>query len=107
MGFADVRSHTKKYDLVEYRRLHWQAGYLGQLLYVNAHAFGGQATGMGCFVDPLAVDVFGFAKSDFLVLYHFAVGYGAKDDRVAPFDYEHDMFDTVNPYAKPPKKSDK
>lgn len=34
-----------------YPRLFWETGVLGQVLYLEAHAVGVSATGIGCFFD--------------------------------------------------------
>lgn len=34
-----------------YPRLFWETGVLGQVLYLEAHAVGISATGIGCFFD--------------------------------------------------------
>jgi len=34
-----------------YSRLFWETGVLGQVLYLEAHAVGISATGIGCFFD--------------------------------------------------------
>lgn len=34
-----------------YPRLFWEAGLLGQILYLEAHAVGISATGIGCYFD--------------------------------------------------------
>lgn len=34
-----------------YPRLFWETGVLGQVLYLEAHAAGLSATGIGCFFD--------------------------------------------------------
>ncbi|XP_074312593.1 uncharacterized protein LOC141648048 [Silene latifolia] len=34
-----------------YPRLFWETGVLGQVLYLEAHAVGNSATGIGCFFD--------------------------------------------------------
>ena len=34
-----------------YPRLFWETGLIGQVLYLEAHAFGVSATGIGCFFD--------------------------------------------------------
>ena len=34
-----------------YPRLFWETGVLGQVLYLEAHAIGISATGIGCFFD--------------------------------------------------------
>jgi uncharacterized membrane protein len=34
-----------------YSRLFWETGVIGQILYLEAHAFGISATGIGCYFD--------------------------------------------------------
>ncbi len=63
-----------------YRRLHWEAGLLGQVLYLEAEAAGVQATGIGCFLDDVVHDALGLGDDCFRDLYHFTVG-GAVEDR--------------------------
>jgi hypothetical protein len=62
-----------------YRRLFWEAGLIGQVLYLEAVAAGVQATGIGCFFDDPVHRVFGIEDFAFQSLYHFTVG-GAVDD---------------------------
>lgn len=38
-----------------YPRLFWETGVLGQVLYLEAHAVGISATGIGCFFDDPGV----------------------------------------------------
>jgi hypothetical protein len=62
-----------------YRRLFWEAGLIGQVLYLEAEAAGVRATGIGCFFDDPVHQTFGFRDLAFQSLYHFTVG-GAVDD---------------------------
>jgi hypothetical protein len=62
-----------------YRRLFWEAGAIGQVLYLEAEAAGVRATGIGCFFDDPVHDVFGFRDLAFQSRYHFTVG-GPLDD---------------------------
>ena len=62
-----------------YRRLFWEAGLIGQVLYLEAEAAGVRATGIGCFFDDPVHRVFGIEDFAFQSLYHFTVG-GAVDD---------------------------
>jgi SagB-type dehydrogenase family enzyme len=63
-----------------YRRRHWEAGVLGQVLYLEAEASGVRGTGIGCFFDEVVHEALGIADRRFRDLYHFTVG-GAVDDR--------------------------
>lgn len=62
-----------------YRRLFWEAGMIGQVLYLEAEAGGVRATGIGCFFDDPVHQVFGLRDLAYQSLYHFTVG-GALDD---------------------------
>jgi hypothetical protein len=62
-----------------YRRLHWEAGLLGQALYLEAEAAGVRGTGIGCFFDDVVHETLGLRDRRFRDLYHFTVG-GAVDD---------------------------
>ena len=68
-----------------YRRLFWEAGLIGQVLYLEAEAAGVRATGIGCFFDDPVHRVFGIENLAFQSLYHFTVG-GAVDDRKRSID---------------------
>ncbi len=65
-----------------YRRLHWEAGGVGQVLYLEAEAAGLRATGIGCFFDDLAHDLTGIRDLRYQTLYHFAVGAPVEDQRL-------------------------
>lgn len=41
-----------------YPRLFWETGVLGQVLYLEAHAVGLSATGIGCFFDDPSMFTF-------------------------------------------------
>jgi SagB-type dehydrogenase family enzyme len=64
-----------------YRRLFWEAGLIGQVLYLEAEAAGVRSTGMGCYFDDVVHQILGIDLSDdaWQSLYHFTVG-GAVDD---------------------------
>jgi len=65
-----------------YRRLFWEAGAIGQVLYLEAEAAGVRATGIGCFFDDPVHQVFGFRDLAFQSLYHFTVGGPVDDPRL-------------------------
>lgn len=62
-----------------YRHLHWEAGAIGQVLYLEAEAAGLRSTGIGCFFDDLVHKVLGLEDRRYQTIYHFTVG-GAVDD---------------------------
>ncbi len=65
-----------------YRHLHWEAGMLGQQLYLEAEAQGWRGTGIGCFFDDAVHDILGLTDEGFQVLYHFSVGVPVDDPRL-------------------------
>jgi SagB-type dehydrogenase family enzyme len=67
-----------------YRRLHWEAGLIGQALYLWATALGLCGTGIGCFFDDEVHALLGLAPQEtrFQTLYHFTVGGAVEDARL-------------------------
>ncbi|XP_057807375.1 uncharacterized protein LOC131022029 [Salvia miltiorrhiza] len=65
-----------------YPRLFWETGVLGQVLYLEAHAVGVSATGIGCYFDDPVHEVLGLQGSKFQSLYHFTVGGPVVDKRI-------------------------
>lgn len=65
-----------------YRYLHWQAGAIGQILYLEAEAAGLRGTGIGCFFDDRVHDLLGVRDTHWKVLYHFTVGEPLVDHRI-------------------------
>ncbi|XP_027106470.2 uncharacterized protein [Coffea arabica] len=65
-----------------YPRLFWETGVLGQVLYLEAHAVGISATGIGCFFDDPVHEVLGVRGSKYQSLYHFTVGGPVIDKRI-------------------------
>ena len=65
-----------------YRRLFWEAGLIGQVLYLEAEAAGVRATGIGCFFDDPVHRVFGLEDLAFQSIYHFTVGGPVDDHRL-------------------------
>jgi SagB-type dehydrogenase family enzyme len=72
-----------------YRRLFWEAGVLGQVLYLEAEAAGVRSTGIGCYFDDTFHDILGLKGDEFQDLYHFTVGGPVEDKRLM----------TLPPYA--------
>ncbi len=66
-----------------YRYVHFQAGAIGQRLYLAAESLGFQSTGIGAFFDDNVHEYLGIASDlDRQVVYHFACGYAIEDDRI-------------------------
>ena len=65
-----------------YRQLHWEAGLLGQVLYLEAEAAGLRGTGIGCFFDDACHELLGLSGFGFRSLYHFTVGLPLVDERI-------------------------
>jgi hypothetical protein len=69
-----------------YRRLFWECGIIGQVLYLEAEATGVRGTGIGCFFDDPVHDLLGLRTRQFQSLYHFTVGRPVEDTRVATLE---------------------
>ena len=65
-----------------YRRLFWECGLLGQILYLEAEAAGVRGTGIGCFFDDAVHGVLGLRDNSWQSLYHFTVGTPLDDGRL-------------------------
>jgi SagB-type dehydrogenase family enzyme len=79
---ADFRPTIEAHGAWFYRRLHWEAGAIGQVLYLEAEASGIRGTGIGCFFDDPSKQVFGISDDRFEVLYHFTMGGSVEDTRL-------------------------
>jgi nitroreductase len=72
-----IRSNTWRY-----RQLHWEAGLLGHVLYLEAEAAGLRGTGIGCYFDDALHGILGIANQQFQSLYHFTIGLPITDQRI-------------------------
>jgi hypothetical protein len=72
-----------------YRRLFWETGMIGQVLYLEAEAMGIRGTGIGCFFDDAMHELLGMQGRTYQSLYHFTVGGPLDDPRLK----------TIQPYA--------
>ena len=77
---ADMRQISEQPQ--HYRYLHWQAGAIGQVLYLEAEAAALRGTGIGCFFDDRVHNLLGLEDDDWQVLYHFTVGEPIVDQRI-------------------------
>ena len=74
-----------------YRRLFWECGLIGQVLYLEAEAAGVRGTGIGCFYDDPVHDTLGLTGHAWQSLYHFSMGVPVEDSRLttaAGYDWE-------------------
>jgi SagB-type dehydrogenase family enzyme len=65
-----------------YRELFWEAGMIGQALYLAAEAAGVRGTGIGCYLDDVFHRALGLAGHDWQSLYHFTIGGPVEDPRL-------------------------
>jgi len=79
---AEFEPSLRRYGPWFYRRLFWEAGVIGQVLYLEAEASGVRATGIGCFFDDPVHQVLGFNDATFQSLYHFTTGGPVEDPRL-------------------------
>ena len=88
---AEFHPRLERHGPWFYRRLFWEAGAIGQALYIEAEAAGVRGTGIGCFFDDVMHELLGLDESiNHQALYHFTVGGPVEDHRLgtAPA-YEH------------------
>jgi nitroreductase len=74
-----------------YRRLFWEAGAVGQALYLEAEAAGIRGTGIGCYFDDGVHQLLGITDHRLQSLYHFTVGGPVDDARLTTrpgYDWE-------------------
>ncbi|MBL8149708.1 MAG: SagB/ThcOx family dehydrogenase [Blastocatellia bacterium] len=79
---AEFEDSIDKYGSWYYRRLFWETGMIGQVLYLEAEAIGIRSTGIGCFFDDPVHEIFGFEGWKFQSLYHFTMGKPVEDTRL-------------------------
>jgi SagB-type dehydrogenase family enzyme len=81
-----------------YRQLHWEAGLLGQVIYLEAEAAGLRGTGIGCYFDDSFHELLGLKDSTYQSLYHFTAGMPLVDTRILTLPpYPDSTFTQVNP----------
>jgi SagB-type dehydrogenase family enzyme len=74
-----------------YPRLFWEAGLLGQVLYLEAEAAGVRGTGIGCFFDDPVHEIVGIKGRSFQSLYHFTIGGPVEDGRLMTLSAYHHL----------------
>ncbi len=79
---AHFRSGLERYGAGFYRQLFWEAGALGQILYLEAEAAGLSGTGIGCYFDDEVHKLLGLEDDTWQSLYHFTLGGAVADTRL-------------------------
>ncbi|MFT5287905.1 MAG: hypothetical protein ACI8TQ_004093, partial [Planctomycetota bacterium] len=79
---ADFERSIEEHGASFYPRLFWEAGALGQRLYLEPETTGLRGTGIGCFFDDPVHSVLGLNGHAFQSLYHFTVGKAIEDERL-------------------------
>jgi len=79
---AEFAEPIRQHGAWFYRNLFWEAGMIGQVLYLEAEAAGVRSTGIGCYFDDPVHEFLGLADNQFQSLYHFTVGVPVEDHRL-------------------------
>jgi hypothetical protein len=88
---ADYIDSLTTYGAAFYRNLFWEAGMVGQVLYLEADEAGIRSTGIGCYFDDPVHEAFGIASREWQSFYHFTVGGPLEDTRLTTlpaYDFE-------------------
>lgn len=75
----------------QYRRLFWESGMIGQVLYLEAEACGFRGTGIGCFFDDAVHELAGITDASFQSIYHFTIGKPVEDPRLGTLPPYHHL----------------
>jgi len=79
---AEFAQPLEHYGPWFYPRLFWEAGVVGQVLYLEAEAAGIRSTGIGCYFDDPMHQLLGLEDGKYQDLYHFTIGGPVEDDRL-------------------------
>lgn len=80
---GDLGRATQLHGPRGYRHVHFEAGAVGQHLYLGAEAVGLNATGIGAFYDDAVNQYLQLDTARFSAVYHFAIGYAVPDPRLS------------------------
>jgi nitroreductase len=79
---GDFENAARSYGDRGYRYVHFEAGAIGQRMYLASEALGLRATGIGAFFDVEVNRYLSLAPELGQVVYHFAIGYPVPDPRL-------------------------
>ena len=97
---ADYIDSLTTFGAAFYRNLFWEAGMVGQVLYLEAEETGIRSTGIGCYFDDPVHEAFGIISGEWQSFYHFTVGGQVEDSRLTtlpPYDFEGNRDETSFP----------
>ena len=86
---ADYMDSLATYGAAFYRNLFWEAGMVGQVLYLEAEEAGIRSTGIGCYFDDPVHEAFGITSRAWQSFYHFTVGGPVEDRRLTTLPAYH------------------
>jgi SagB-type dehydrogenase family enzyme len=79
---GNFENAARSYGDRGYRYVHFEAGAIGQRMYLASEALGLRATGIGAFFDEEVNRYLNLAPELGQVVYHFAIGYPVPDPRL-------------------------
>jgi len=79
---GDFENAARRYGDRGYRYVHFEAGAIGQRMYLASEALDPRATGIGAFFDDKVNRYLSLAPELGQVVYHFAIGYPVSDPRL-------------------------
>jgi SagB-type dehydrogenase family enzyme len=79
---GDFENAARNYGDRGYRYVHFEAGAIGQRMYLASEALGLRATGIGAFFDEEVNRYLSLSPERGQVVYHFAIGYPVPDPRL-------------------------
>jgi SagB-type dehydrogenase family enzyme len=88
---ARVEPSLREHGEWFYRRLFWECGMIGQVLYLEAEAATARGTGIGCFYDDAVHELLALKDERWQSLYHFSMGVPVDDPRLTTesgYDWE-------------------
>lgn len=88
---AELEPTLREHGAWMYRHLHWEAGAIGQVLYLEAEAAGVRGTGIGCFFDAGVGELTGVEDGSLASIYHFTVGGPVEDERLSVLEAYHHL----------------
>ncbi|GAX60899.1 nitroreductase [Candidatus Scalindua japonica] len=83
-----------------YRRLFWETGMIGQILYLEAEVHSLRGTGIGCFFDDVVHKLLGLNDNSYQSLYHFTMGGALEDKRITTLPPYYHLKNNKHPDTK-------